>query len=111
MPDISLGWETLAVIWASTIAISELVDRYWDLEGTAAQVRTWVIGVLLGAVGGIFKFGMFANPEVCGTVEPILCGALVGLTAAIAANFTFLLPVVKWLLEKVKIRPVEKGSG
>ena len=109
MPDIIVGWDTLAVIWASTIAISEFVDKFWDLDGVAAQIRTWAIGIVLGAAGGIFGLGMFADPAVCGeaAMPAVLCGAIVGLVAAILANFAFLLPVVKWVLEKVKIRPKE----
>lgn len=101
------GWSTTAAIGVTVMVFEELIDRVWDLSGVASQIRTLCIGAVLGLAGAVFGIGMFTDPAVCATNIPALCGLLVGVSAAIAANFAFLLPISKSILEALKIRPKE----
>ena len=105
---------TFAGLMAAVLMLEEVVDRVWDLNGVASQVRSIVIGILGATVLAFFNLFMFADPAMCGGNPWYVCGPLVGAGAGLAANFAFLLPAVRGVLEGIGIRPKwapELGAG
>lgn len=98
---------TLTALSMAVIGFSEFVDRFWKLVDVAAQVRTLVFGVIFGSVGAYFALGMFSVPDTCGTNAWYVCGPLTGFVSGLIGNFAFVTPLVKFILEYLKIRPKE----
>ena len=88
------------------VLVGEFVDKYWDLDGTAAYIRTAVLAVLLGLVGLLFNIGYMAD---VGGVE-IVYNLVV---LILASTGLFAVPFLKQILEFLKIRkpPSDGGSG
>lgn len=103
--DVLALFQTLGAMVAGIVAVAELVDKFWNLDGVASQVRSLAIGILLGVVGAGFQLGMFADPTVLGDVAWYLGGGAIGLGAGFMANWAFATPVVLKLLELLKLRP------
>ena len=99
---------TVGALAVAVLFAEEFIDRFWNLDGTASQVRTVVLGFAFGLVGAYFDLGMFA-PEaglIC-SYGDVVCGLAIGGYAAILANLVFLTPLAKAILELLKIRPKE----
>jgi hypothetical protein len=97
---------TLAALVVGITVVAEFIDRLgWHLEALAAQLRALAVGIILGAVGAYFKFGMFADPAVTGGQAWYVSGPLIGLLAGFPANWAFATPAVKFILELLKLRP------
>ena len=45
------------------VLLGEFIDKYWDLDGTAAYIRTAVLAVLLGLAGLFLNIGYMADIE------------------------------------------------
>jgi hypothetical protein len=95
---------------AAVIVISEAIEKIgWKLQGLASNLRALAVGIALGAIGAGFGLGMFADPAVLGDAGPLsawyIGGPLVGIMAGLVGNLLFLLPVVKTVLELLKLRP------
>jgi len=95
----------IAVLISAVLALSEFVDKFWDLEGVASQARSLVIGALVGTLGAYLDLGMFADPTVIGAQPDYISGPVIGLGAALMANWSFTTPFVQYLLELLKLRP------
>ena len=108
--DLQAVFSTLSALAGGVLVLEELVDRFWNLDGISSQVRTLVLGVALGEIGAGFSFGMFADVTVCGSQVWYVCGAAIGFTGGCIANFAFLTPLAKWVLELLKIRPKSNGN-
>jgi len=102
---------TLASIAIAVSTCEEWIDRVWNLDGAAAQIRTLALGVVLGFGGAMLDWGMFADPATCGNRPDIICGPIIGFAAALGANFAFTTPLLKVLLELLKIRAKSSDSG
>lgn len=84
----------VALITALTEAASRLAQKVGlKLEGFKAQLVSWLIGVALG-LGGV----------VLGWIDTLPQGVLDGFLAALVANGVFDIPLVKALLEFLRIR-------
>lgn len=105
---------TFVGLMAAVLVLEELVDRVWDLNGVASQVRSIVIGIVGTTALAAAHLFMFSDPAVYGTHEWYVAGPLIGLGAGLASNFAFLLPAVRAILESLGIRPrwdPSKGLG
>ena len=101
-------WNNLLLLSAFTSGISELVDRYWHLDGYPSAIRTLVLGVVVGVVGSLSNLGMFADfTAVCSSNSAIVCGALVGLYSGVTAAVAWLTGLLRVLWQFLGIRPVE----
>lgn len=105
--DIGSFFASVATMVALVIALSELIDKLWKLNGVVAQIRSLFVGVGLGELGAGFNLGMFADTSWWGANPWYVVGALVGVMAGLTGNWTFATPIVKWVLELLKIRPKE----
>jgi hypothetical protein len=96
---------TFGALAAATTVVAELVNRFWVLDGVGAQVRSLALAILLGVGGAVFHMGFFADPlTLFGTMNVYLGGAVIGLAAGVIANWSFATPIVKFILEFLKIR-------
>lgn len=96
---------TLGGLWALVIVVSETVDRFTKLDGKAALIQSWVVGIVLAIAAAYFNVGMFAEE---GLLPFYYEGAIVGFIMALVANGTFKVNVAKAVLEKIKVRPKDK---
>ncbi len=80
------------------VILGELVDRYWDLDGTEAYARAAVIGVVLSA--GSYFAGLGFMADLTGTVDVVGNIAIV----VLASTGLFQVPGLKAILEFLKIR-------
>jgi len=87
---------------AFTVLIGEFVDRYWDLDGTAAYIRTAVIAVILGVVGVILDVGYMADIEGIDIAYNLI-------VLILASTGLFAVPFLKQILEFIKIRKKPTG--
>lgn len=86
-----------------TIAISEFVDKYWDLDGHVAFIRAAFIAAILCFLGQILSLGYMADVNGAGpTAQAILEIILIS-----AGAFNF--PLLKEFLELIKLRPKPEG--
>lgn len=108
---LSGGFATLGAIAALIMVIEELIDRVWNLDGVFSQIRTIIIGLILGVAGAYLDLGMFADPECCIGISDLWCGLAIGFAAAVGSNVVFLTPLAKAILEILKIRPKENGTS
>lgn len=99
------------------VAVEEMIDRVWDLNGTASQIRVAVMGILSStgfAYGGIF---LFSVPEAYGTLAWYFAGPIVGAVISVMAMFGFdnptIGPLLKGVMEMIGLRPQwgELGKG
>lgn len=104
---LQIDFTTITSIAAMIMVLEELIDRFWNLDGTLSQIRTLGIGAIIGEIGAYFNLGMFNDPLVYGNNAWYICGFAVGVFAAITANLVFLTPLAKAILELLKIRPKE----
>ena len=95
---------TMAGIIGFILFCEELIDQKWNLDGVQSQLRTVGIGILVATPLAWLQVFMFADPTTC-SVAWYVCGPLVGIACAVLANFAFLLPVVKAVLEASGVRP------
>lgn len=105
MEAILTMFQSVALMAAAVVVISEFVDRFWKLQDWKSQLRSLGIGLAIGEIGAGFSLGMFADPTVIGTNPWWLAGGLIGILAGLTGNWTFATPLVKALLELLKIRP------
>jgi hypothetical protein len=101
--DFTTLFNSVAALTLAVIALSEFINRFWILVDVAAQVRTLVVGVVLGMVGSGFHLGMFADLAWQGGQAWWLVGGLVGLLCGLVGNWSFATPIVQWLLAAFKI--------
>ena len=96
-------FNTIAGLAAFILVAEEWIDRVWNLDGIASQVRTWFVGAILGNVGAYFKIGLFVDLLLGGQAWYVV-GSVVGILCAIGGNVIFQTPAVKAILEALKIR-------
>lgn len=96
---------TIFAVIAVMMLAEEAIDRVWDLNGLAAQIRAISIAVLMSTAGALFGWGMFFDPSVCGSNAWFICGPLVGLGAGAVGALGFKLEIVRAALELLGIRP------
>lgn len=100
------GFETLAILSATVLGLEEFIDKFWNLDGLASQIRTVVLGAASSTLAAWLGWGMFGDPAVCGGNPFYVCGPLIGLVATIGANMAFNAgPLVPKVLESLKLRP------
>lgn len=105
---LQIDFTTVTAIATMILFFEEAIDRFWNLDGVASQVRTLGIGVLIGEIGAYFNLGMFSDPLVVGSNVWYVSGLAVGIFSTITANLAFLTPLAKAILELLKIRPKNK---
>jgi len=103
--DFLTTFNTIAALTGATITITEFVNRFWVLVDVAAQVRSLVIGIVLGLVGAGFNLGMFSDATWFGTQPWYLVGGLIGVMAGLVGNWSFATPLIQWVLAAFKITP------
>lgn len=111
MFEVVWSWETIGAIAAIIVVLSDLIDKFWHLDGVISQARTLVVGILVSLTGYLLGAGMFAAEVVASTLGSVLphwLGVIVvGAYASALAWFAYAQPLIKWLLELLKIRPVK----
>lgn len=95
---------TLFGLGALSVIASEWITKYTKVEGSWAQVQSWVVSVLLGVFCSWLGFGIFNGTSTMGGV---LYGVLIGLIS----NGIFDMNLVKRILEMVKIRVAQMGNS
>jgi len=98
-------FNSLAAMTLGVVAISEFINKFWTLVDVPAQIRSLVVGILVGLVGSGFHLGIFADLAWQGGNAWYLVGALTGLLTGLVGNWTFATPLVQWLLTFLKITP------
>jgi hypothetical protein len=82
--------------------VTEFFKRLLNASGLAAQIISWVTGVLLALFGFFLNLGIFAPMEIWQAL-------VTGLAASLAANGVFDTGVVEWFLRLIGIlKPLEK---
>lgn len=110
MENILNAFTTLTAMVTGIIFVAEIIDRLWNLDGTASSIRQVVIGILFGVAGAGLKLGMFADPYIFTSMAWYMGGAIIGLAAGAMAAWSFVsMPIVKFILELLKIRVPTSG--
>lgn len=104
------NFESIAALVAFVLIVSEWIDKAWNLDGTASQIRSFIIALLASTAGSYFNVGLFAAPET-GTFGWYYEGPIVGAYVGIICNWAFLTPAAKSILELIRVRPKEKAGG
>lgn len=108
MEQVTAIFESLVSIAAAGLILSEVAQKLgWLLEGVLSQVRAIVLTMILSTVGCVLNLGMYADPITCGGQAWYVCGPVIGLVAGLGANFVFMTPIGKVILEFLKLRPKE----
>ena len=79
------------------VIVGEFVDRYWDLDGTAAYIRTALLAVILGLAGFLLNIGYMADVGGIYVVYNLI-------VLVLASTGLFAVPFLKQILEFIKIR-------
>jgi len=106
--DLMAIFAGMAAMTGAVVALAEFIDKFWDLEGTAAQLRSLAIGILLGMAGAGFHLGMFADPSWQGGQAWYVVGGATGILSGLVGNWTFATPFIQWLLGVLHISPASK---
>jgi len=87
----------IGVMAAITIVSSEYLSRLTKVDGTWAQVQSWIISVGIAMLAGYLGIGIF---PLVSWVSTGLYGLLIGLVA----NGVFNIPITKTVLSWIKAR-------
>lgn len=99
------GFATVGALAALAIFVTGLINKLWVLSDVWAQVRSILVGAVLGTIGSGLHLGMFNLPETCGEYGWPVCGAIIGLFAGFQANAVFNTEIVQAILIALKLRP------
>lgn len=103
---LEVGFATIAAMAALVLAIEEMADKVWDLDGLASQIRTGVIGIGLGMAGAGLEIGLFETMN--SSLPWYLQGGIVGLMSAFGGNFLFSTPLGKQILKMIRLKMAPK---
>lgn len=90
---------TLFILSSAVVLLSEAATRYTKVNGTLAQIQSWVISIIIGIFCAWLNFGIFKGVETKG-------GILYGIIIGLISNGIFDLQIVKTFLEKIKLKVI-----
>jgi hypothetical protein len=97
---------TLLVLAALVVVGAEYITKYTKVDGTLAQIQSWVVAILLGIFCAWLNFGIFDGVDTKG-------GVLYGILIGLISNGIFDIKLIKELLIKIglkDLKPIENES-
>lgn len=90
---------TLLVLAALVVVGTEYLTKYTKVEGTLAQIQSWVVAIILGIFCAWLNFGIFNGVDTKG-------GVLYGILIGLISNGIFDIKLIRELLIKIGIKDV-----
>lgn len=118
----SLGLNIGSIIGVAVLinAFEEVIDRFWNLDGNAAQIRTWFWGLAFAVLGFYLDAGIFSKDfitealsgsfNILTKIPAIVIALFFGFLSALLSNLGFnKIKYVKILLEILRLRvPIDE---
>ena len=106
LPEYGFGFETFAALVAIIPVVVEFFKQMFfsNASGLVKQIISWVLGVLVTAVGWFLGLGFLAGMEWWMML-------LYGIGASLAANGVFNIGLITWALELLGIKQKDGDEG
>jgi len=95
--DLVQYFQSLPLIAALIITVSEYLTRFTKVYGLWAQIQSWAISIAIALLGYFLQLGIFEGINLLWTF-------IYGISAGLIANGLFDFELIKAFLELIKVR-------